>query len=100
MLMPLLSARDPAFSAEGTLDPLGLYQIADALGVRLIPGVRERMSRPRFLTLAAVSAALCHGYDEEVVASDGISPPWQVFEWYVVEGLVRCIKDGNDVPPA
>lgn len=95
MLMPLLSAKDPALSAEGTLDPLGLYQIADALGVRLIPGVRERMSRPRFLTLAAVSAALCSEYDEEVLASDGISPPWQVFEWYVVEGLVRCIKDGK-----
>ena len=24
-----------------------------------------------------------------------MSPPWQVFEWYVVEGLVRCIKDGK-----
>lgn len=95
MLMPLLSAKDPALSAEGTLDPLGLYQIADALGVKLVPGVRERMSHPRFLTLAAVSAALCHEYDEEVFASDGISPPWQVFEWYVVEGLVRCIKDGK-----
>ena len=72
MLMPLLSAKDPALSAEGTLDPLGLYQIADALGVKLIPGVRERMSHPRFLTLTAVSAALCNGYDEEVFASDGI----------------------------
>jgi len=93
--MPLLSAKDPTTSAEGTIDPLGLYLIADALGVRLIPGVRERMSHPRFLTLAAVSAALCNEYDEEVFASDGISPPWQVFEWYVVEGLVRCIKDGK-----
>lgn len=95
MLMPLLSAKDPAVSAEGTLDPLGLYQIADALGVKLIPGVRERMSHPRFLTLTAVSAAICNDYDDEVLASDGISPPWQVFEWHVVEGLVRCIKDGN-----
>lgn len=95
MLMPLLSAKDPVVSAEGTLDPLGLYLIADALGVKLIPGVRERMSHPRFLTLAAVSAALCSEYDDEVFASDGISPPWQVFEWYVVEGLVRGIKDGK-----
>ncbi len=95
MLMPLLSAKDPAVTAEGTLDPLGLYQIADALGVKLIPGVRERMSHPRFLTLTAVSAAICNDYDDEVLASDGISPPWQVFEWHVVEGLVRCIKDGK-----
>jgi hypothetical protein len=97
MLMPLLSAKDPTLSAEGNIDPLGLYQIADALGVRLIPGVRERMSHPRFLTLSAVSSAVCNDYDEEVFASDGISPPWQVFEWYVVEGLVRCIKDGKRI---
>jgi hypothetical protein len=95
MLMPLLSAKDPAVSAEGTLDPLGLYIIADELGVKLIPGVRERMSHPRFLTLTAVSAALCSKYDDEVIASDGVSAPWQVFEWHVVEGLVRCIKDGK-----
>ena len=95
MLMPLLSAKDPAASAEGTLDPLGLYLIADALGVKLIPGVRERMSHPRFLTLTAVSAALCSDYDDEVLALDGVSAPWQVFEWHVVEGLVRCIKDGK-----
>ncbi|WP_447978471.1 hypothetical protein [Candidatus Nitrospira bockiana] len=95
MLMPLLSAKDPVVSAEGTLDPLGLYQIADALGTKLIPGVRERMSHPRFLTLTAVSAAICSEFDDETIASDGISPPWQVFEWYVVEGLVRCIKDNK-----
>ncbi len=95
MLMPLLSAKDPVVSAEGTLDPLGLYQIADALGIRLIPGVRERMSHPRFLTLTAISAAICNEFDDEVLALDGVSPPWQVFEWYVVEGLVRCIKDGK-----
>ncbi len=95
MLMPLLSAKDPAVSAEGALDPLGLYQIADALGIKLIPGVRERMSHPRYLTLTAVSAAICNDYDDEVLAKDGSSPPWQVFEWYVVEGLVRCIKDGK-----
>lgn len=93
--MPLLSAKDQAVSAEGTLDPLGLYLVADALGIKLIPGVRERMSHPRFLSLTAVSAAICQEFDEEVLASDGVSPPWQVFEWYVVEGLVRCIKDGK-----
>ena len=95
MLMPLLSAKDPAASAEGTLDPLGLYLVADALGIKLIPGVRERMSHPRFVTLTAVSAALCSDYDDEMLASDGVSAPWQVFEWHVVEGLVRCIKDSK-----
>lgn len=35
MLMPLLSEEDPVASSEGSLDPLGLYQIADSLAVRL-----------------------------------------------------------------
>ena len=91
--MPLLSARDPATSVEGTLDPLGLYQIANELGVKLIPGVRERMSHPRFLTLTAVSAAVCGEFDEELVATDGVTSPQQVFEWHVVEGLVRRSKE-------
>lgn len=95
MLMPLLSAKDPAASTEGTIDPLGLYLIADALGIKLIPGIRERMSHPRFLTLTAVSAAICSEFDEETLAADGVSAPWQVFEWYVVEGLVRCVEDGK-----
>ncbi|MBK9315800.1 MAG: hypothetical protein IPM55_16375 [Acidobacteria bacterium] len=29
------------------------------------------------------------------VAADGISPPWQVFEWYLVEGLVRTAEDSQ-----
>jgi len=95
MLMPLLSAKDPTASAEGTIDPLGLYLIADAMGVKLIPGIRERMSHPRFLTLSAVSLALCGAFDDETLASDGVSEPWQVFEWHVVEGLVRCISDST-----
>jgi len=91
--MPLLSAWDPAASTEGTIDPLGIYFIADALGVKMIPGVRERMRHPRFLTLTAVSAAICSEFDEETLAADHVSPPWQVLEWHVVEGLVRGIKD-------
>jgi hypothetical protein len=75
-------------SAEGSIDPLGTYAIADALAVRLIPGVRERQQHPRFLTAIAVSHILCDDYGE-VVARDEVSEPWQVFEWYMVEGLVR-----------
>jgi len=68
MLMPLLSAWDPAANTEGTIDPLGLYFIADALGVKMIPGVRERMRHPRFLTLTAISAAICSEFDEGLSA--------------------------------
>ena len=66
-----------------------MYAIADALAVRLIPGVRERQKHPRFLTTMAVSLSLCSEMDEDLIASDGVSEPQQVFEWHVVEGLVR-----------
>lgn len=93
MLTPLLSEEDPLASSEGSLDPLGLYQIADALAVRLVPGVRERQIHPRFLTAIATSLAVCQEFDQDAVASDHVSPPWQVFEWYAVEGLVRSVSD-------
>lgn len=91
--LPLLSQYDPADRAEGSIDPLGTYAIADAMAVRLAPGVRERQGSPRFLTAMAVSLAVCETFDDDVLASDGESPPWQVFEWYVVEGLVRTLRD-------
>ncbi|RMF39086.1 MAG: hypothetical protein D6753_14650 [Planctomycetota bacterium] len=93
MQLPMLSVVDPRVSAEGSIDPLGMYAIADALAVRLVPGVRERQMHPRFLTAIAVSLSLCSDFDEDVVAADGVSEPWQVFEWYVVEGLVRTTSD-------
>ena len=88
---PLLTERDDAESTEGGIDPLGLYTIADALGVRLVPGVRERQSHPRFLTAMAVSLAVCGdpSFEDEAVAVDGVSEPWMVLEWYLVEGIAR-----------
>jgi len=97
LLTPLLTEADPATTSEGSIDPLGLYAIADALAVRLVPGVRERQSHPRFLTAIAVSLAICSEFDDEAVAADGVSEPWQVFEWYVVEGLVRAISNGDQL---
>ena len=97
MQMPLLTEADPATSSEGSIDPLGLAAIADALAVRLVPGVRERQSHPRFLTATAVSLSVCNEYDDDAVAADGVSEPWQVFEWYLVEGLVRTISDGDQL---
>jgi hypothetical protein len=88
-LTPLLTDADAAESSEGGLDPLGTESMADTLAVKLIPGVRERQQHPRFLTATAVSLSLCAEFDDEVLARDGVSEPWLVFEWYVVEGLVR-----------
>lgn len=91
----MLTDADPKVSAEGSIDPLGMYAIADALAVRMIPGVRERQTHPRFLTSIAVSLSLCSELGEDVVASDGVSEPWQVFEWYFVEGMVRTKTDST-----
>jgi hypothetical protein len=94
-LLPLLSDEDKVETSEGGLDPLGLVQVAEALAVRLVRGVRERMSHPRFLTAMAVAMEVCRRFPEETMARDGISPPWLVFEWIAVEGFVRT-ADGRD----
>ncbi len=92
-ILPFLSQFDPPLQAEGSLDPLGLYSIADALGVRLAPGVRERQSKPRYLTLALVGMAAC---GDAVVATGEAKrlPAWLVYEWLVVEALMRRAEGG------
>lgn len=90
-ILPFLSQFDPPEQAEGSLDPLGLYAIADALGVRLAPGVRERQTKPRYLTLALVGMAACS--NELVAAGDRKQlPAWLVYEWLVVESFVRQLR--------
>ena len=93
--LPLLSAEDKAEASEGGIDPLGLYQVAEALSVRLVPGVRERQSHPRYVTAMAVAFEVCRDFPEEKVARDGVSPPWQVFEWLFVEGFARTGNGDN-----
>jgi hypothetical protein len=99
-LLPLLSEEDKAETSEGGLDPLGLVQVSEALGVRLVPGVRERMSHPRYLTTIAVATEVCSRFPEDTVAKDGVSPPWMVFEWIVVESFARTLvgKDPFRLP--
>jgi len=54
--LPHLSVYDPAESAEGSLDPLGLALLAGRLADKLVPGFTERSRRPRFLTVLAVGS--------------------------------------------
>ncbi|HOI55907.1 MAG TPA: hypothetical protein PLP01_11705 [Phycisphaerae bacterium] len=97
MLTPLLSLRDDEILGEGSLDPLGLYATADRLAVQLVPGVRERQQHPRFLTALAVSLHVASSFPDDIVASDGVSEPWQVFEWYMVEFMVRTASGGDEL---
>ena len=87
--LPQLTDYDSVKSAEGALDPLGIYAIADNLAIRLVPGIRERMSHPRFLTAMAAGSIITRDFDEELTAADGQSEPYMVYEWHAVEGLVR-----------
>lgn len=92
---PFLTTYDPLGTSEGTLDPLGLYQIADQLAVQLVPAVRERMRRIRFLTAMAVGALVTEGLEEDPKYRD--ASPYLVWEWLVVEAMVRPMADENDI---
>jgi hypothetical protein len=90
-MLPFLTAYDPPGSSEGTLDPVGLYQVADQLATQLVPAVRERMLRVRFLTAMAVGSLLC-----EELEADREHPnaaPYLVWEWLIVEAIVRSLGD-------
>jgi hypothetical protein len=77
------------------LDPLGLAIVGERLADWILPGMTARMSRPRFLTAIALSAAVCEGL-QDTIASDGITPAYLVFEWLMVEGFART-ADRADV---
>ena len=85
--LPYITSYDPITTSEGSLDPLGLYLIADRLATKLAPGVRERMTQPRYLTAMALGAHICHPFYSEY-ADDGFTPAYQVYEWHIVEGFV------------
>lgn len=93
MPMPYRSVADPETQGEGSIDPLGLANLADQLADWILPAMTARMWRPRFLTAMAVSSFLIEPIEEEI-AKDGISPPWIALEWYYVEG-VAALADNN-----
>src|SRR5665811_2223646 len=89
--LPRLSQYDPGVVGEGGLDPMGLAAVADRIVDLLVPGVRARMSQPRFVTLSAVGA-LAGQQLTDLVAKDGTTTAEIAFEWLVVEALVRLAK--------
>jgi hypothetical protein len=95
LILPRRTAYHTLENSQGTLDPLGMYSIADRLATRLVPGLRERMRHPRYLTASAVSAVVCSAFSEDEIASDGISPTWQVFEWHVASALVKRFANND-----
>ena len=96
---PRFSEYDPGATGEGSLDPLGFSAVADKIADRLAPGVRARMSQPRFVTLSAICAFACKPISG-VISSDGTTTFDIAFEWLVLESLVRYPGSGrlNGVP--
>jgi hypothetical protein len=93
--LPFMTSYDPPGTSEGTLDPLGLYQIADQLAVQLVPAVRERMQRIRFFTAMAVGASVTEGLEDNPSQRD--ASPYLVWEWLVVEALMRKMRDDSSI---
>src|SRR5947208_7095960 len=89
--LPSLTSYAPPGSSEGSLDPLGLYQIADQLAVQLVPAVRERMQRIRFLTAIAVGTVVNEGLEDDPRNRD--ASPYLVWEWLITEAFVRSKID-------
>ena len=53
--LPTATQFDPVDSSEGSLDPLGVSQIAEEIATAIgSDGVRERQSNLRFLTICCV----------------------------------------------
>ena len=93
--LPFLTTYDPPGSSEGTLDPLGLYMIADRLATRLVPAVRERMQRIRFLTPITVGALVTEDLEPNDRHPNVL--PYLVWEWLVVEAIVRSIDSDGEL---
>src|SRR4051794_23464919 len=91
LTLPELSEYDPPVAGEGSLDPMGLAAISDRLADRLVPGLRARMQRIRFVTAIAVGAMACETLIDEI-PTDGISTPSICFEWLVIESFVRRLS--------
>ena len=96
MLASFSSAFDPSETSDSSLDPLGLYAFSDALATRLIPGLRERMSIPRFLTTIAFGAHVCEPFRGRV-AKDGRSDPYQIYEWLMVTGWYKNHRNTKEL---
>src|SRR5258706_8227897 len=97
LLPPLLSTFDPVLESEGSIDPLSLSPIYDRLADRILPALTVRMRRIRFVTAMCVAARVCaDDYEDDDVAKDEVTPPWLVFEWFVVEALVRKKEELDD----
>jgi hypothetical protein len=90
MNLPILTLPDHKISGEGVLDPLGVATISDRLAEQVLPGLRARMARPRFLTVMAVCAAACDRIEDQF-ARDGTTLRRLESRAYNNEEMLQCL---------
>lgn len=91
LTLPELSEYDPPTAGEGSIDPMGLAAISDRLADRLVPGLRARMLRVRFVTAIAVGSVACETLADEL-PEDGVTTAAIAFEWLTVESFARRLS--------
>lgn len=87
-MLPTLTVADPPGAGEGSLDPLGRASLGDRLAELLVPDVRARMGRVRYLTVMAVASIVTNEVGELLIL-DGRATPSLAFKWLLFEGYVR-----------
>src|SRR3546814_2495428 len=75
LTLPSLTVADPPVAGEGSLDPLGTGALADRIAEQLVPDVRARMSRVRFLTAMAISSIVTDEVGELLILDGRATPP-------------------------
>jgi hypothetical protein len=95
MAVPMMSLPDPTTEGEGGIDPLGLLPIADRFAAAMVPGVAQRMARPRFLSLMCAQAVV--NEDVTMMAGDGTTADL-VFEWIVVQAFAQLDDEIRRIP--
>jgi hypothetical protein len=88
LTLPFVTRADPDVSGEGSLDPLGLFGVADRLADEIAPQMTARMSRIRFLTAIAACSHVLEQPSQRL-SDDGRTPAYLAFEWLLVEAMAR-----------
>ena len=86
---------DALANGGGSLDPMGLYAIADRMATTLVPGVRERMSNLRYLTASAYGAEVCREMSDEPMLQARLEP-YMALEFHLVSGWIYQFRDHEE----
>jgi len=93
--LPSMTSYDPPGTSEGTPSIRGAVPDCGSVGGATVPAVRERMQRIRFFTAMAVGALVTEGLEDNPSQRD--ASPYLVWEWLIVEALMRKMRDDSSI---